>query len=113
MLSDFARNCLILQGTVTLKGAAEGCYKETSQAYSFLRQCVGHKHAFGLCRTCSPSLEILSYRFAIHQQIGSECLAESSPKFSHRKDAQFFLFSVPSANVKLFQQQVDNGGAQA
>jgi hypothetical protein len=26
---------------------------------------------------------------------------------------QFFLFSVLSANAKLFQQQVDNGGAQA
>jgi len=67
----------------------------------------------GFESTCSPSLEILSSRFAIHQQIGSECLAESSPSSVIERTPQCFLFRVPSANAKLLQPQFDNGCAEA
>jgi hypothetical protein len=36
-----------------------------------------------------------------------------APSSVIEKTVQFFLFSVLSANAKLFQQQIDNGGAQA
>jgi hypothetical protein len=36
-----------------------------------------------------------------------------APSSVIEKTPQFFLLSVPSANAKLFQQQVDNAGAQA
>jgi hypothetical protein len=36
-----------------------------------------------------------------------------APRSVIEKTPQFFLFSVPSANAKLFQPQFENGDAQA